>query len=552
MQLSVSPKTLNYIFLFLLYVPVCIVAYKRLFPRLSPTAKYLASGFLAAHVLVVVVWLEIRLTSGFEEWLWDLDQSEVIQSILAFTQHALVGGVALITAWLARAKPAWQRLHLLGIGLVFLYLGLDDFFEWRSYVSSWLEEPYFLVGIVATVTTITAAMRSPRRLRIWYLCLLSGLMLLAMGGFAIDDFPDICGHLGFLYIDGCLVFRFLEESFEFLGTWLTLIALLGYLFDIVPTPRVHIRLILYAVPVLWVLLFSLITFFPYLELQFFPQPAVIEFESKVYLYGYRIDSGEDAIRLRLYTSARQWRYKVRGYSVHLVDQASGNSVASQNEWTDHRFGFLRLASHNLPIFRHYMEVQVPPQTPTNRALWLALAVWREQDGEYVRQKILASDHQLLGDTQVVLDEMVIPAVSIATPTDPIALFDNGFALDAAELPPSVRPGETLNIRFDWRSDADEREDYVQFLHLGHEESGDWWVYDQPPLGPRLPTRLWYNGLADSETWQVSLPDDLASGRYAVFTGLYRARDLEQLPASDANGNPWLDGRVPLGSLMIEE
>ena len=83
------------------------------------------------------------------------------------------------------------------------------------------------------------------------------------------------------------------------------------------------------------------------------------------------------------------------------------------------------------------------------------------------------------------------------------------------------------------------------------ESGAWFVYDHQPLGPRLPTRLWYSGLADSETWQAPLPADLAPGRYSVFTGLYRARDQERIPASGAEGTPWLDARVPLGSLLVE-
>ena len=83
------------------------------------------------------------------------------------------------------------------------------------------------------------------------------------------------------------------------------------------------------------------------------------------------------------------------------------------------------------------------------------------------------------------------------------------------------------------------------------ESGVWFVYDHQPLGPRLPTRLWYSGLADSETWQVPLPADLAPGRYNIFTGLYRARDQERIPASDADGEPWLDARVSLGALIIE-
>ena len=92
---------------------------------------------------------------------------------------------------------------------------------------------------------------------------------------------------------------------------------------------------------------------------------------------------------------------------------------------------------------------------------------------------------------------------------------------------------------------------MQFLHFSHEESGEWWVYDQQPLGPRLPTRLWYSGLADSEIWQVPLPADLAPGRYTIFTGLYRTRDQQRVPASDSEGKSWLDARVRLGILTID-
>ena len=83
------------------------------------------------------------------------------------------------------------------------------------------------------------------------------------------------------------------------------------------------------------------------------------------------------------------------------------------------------------------------------------------------------------------------------------------------------------------------------------ESGAWFVYDQEPLGSRLPTHLWYRGLADSETWQVPLPADLAPGQYRVFTGIYRTRDRQRVPATDANGTPFINARVPLGTLIIE-
>ena len=169
----------------------------------------------------------------------------------------------------------------------------------------------------------------------------------------------------------------------------------------------------------------------------------------------------------------------------------------------------------------------------------------------MRQKVLASDLNLLSETQVVLGELVLPADSPTPESVPLAQFDTGFTLDAVDMPEIARAGETLTIPFAWRSEEQGREDYIQFLHLGHQESGVWFVYDQQPLGPRLPTRLWYQGLADSEVWQVPFPADLAPGRYTVFSGLYRTRDSERVPASGADGTPWLDARVPLGSIMVE-
>ena len=136
-----------------------------------------------------------------------------------------------------------------------------------------------------------------------------------------------------------------------------------------------------------------------------------------------------------------------------------------------------------------MKVEIPPQAPANRALWVVLTLWREKDGEYVLQEILASDHRLLSDTQVILDELIIPSPSASSSADALAVFDNGFTLDAVDLPEYARAGEALSLPFAWLSEEQGREDYIQFLHLGHQESGTWWVYDQQPLGPRLPTPL---------------------------------------------------------------
>ena len=104
----------------------------------------------------------------------------------------------------------------------------------------------------------------------------------------------------------------------------------------------------------------------------------------------------------------------------------------------------------------------------------------------------------------------------------------------------------------WEATKDGTEDWTQFLHFVHEETGALWNHDQQPLGARLPTRLWYEGLRDTETWQITIPEDLAPGRYAVYTGLYRLSDLARLSVSDADGMPLPDARVPLGFLTITE
>jgi hypothetical protein len=277
----------------------------------------------------------------------------------------------------------------------------------------------------------------------------------------------------------------------------------------------------------------------------------VQFESGLALHGYDLTGSDDAYSVRLYTSAQQGDYLGLGYSVSLVDQVTGKSVAYHDDWADHQHGIWLFGPGYEPLYRQSMEIKLPSQPPVNRALSLVMAVWRKQGGEFRRQATLHSDLQRHSATQVVLTELVIPAEIPLPPADPIARFENGFSLDRVALAETAHAGHNLVIDFTWRSDVQASEDHAQFLHLGHVESGEWWVYDQAPLGARLPTRLWYSGLADSETWQAPLPADLAPGHYEVFTGLYRTRDQQRVATTNADGRPWLDNRVALGTIVIE-
>jgi hypothetical protein len=470
--------------------------------------------------------------------------------------------VALMTAWTGRDRSIGNRLYLAAYGLVFLFFAYDEYHIVHEGIPNWrLVYGVAGGGIVAFAVVMMA--RSDRRERIWYGWLAAGPTVMALGAIAVDTIQHpsygllytLCEDLGFDFLGSCKIYA-LEESLEFLGAWLTLIAVLGLFSASAPTPRPRVRRALYAWPALWILALLHYPVFLLLEAPLSAQGASVIFDSggpktDIELHGYNVEETEGTVAVQLYTYARYHAHFLLGYSVHLVDQVNGESIASSDKnwerWVGPRLG---------PGYRHAhrerLVLQIPPEAPPNRALWLVLTLWSERDGEYEKKAIVSSDHRLLSDTQAILMELVIPAKSaFPSASTRMTAFEEGLSLEAVELPNTVQAGDTLHIPFAWRAEADGGEEYIQFLHFVHEESGKQWGYDQQPLGARLPTRLWYAGLADSETWEVSVPADLGLGRYAVFTGLYGSSDQGRVPVSDADGRLLADARVPLGTIVID-
>ena len=191
--------------------------------------------------------------------------------------------------------------------------------------------------------------------------------------------------------------------------------------------------------------------------------------------------------------------------------------------------------------------------PTNRAFWLVLSFWQYEGNEALRPlPVTRSDHPLLGNSYIILDELVLPAPGTGdSQTDALARFANGFVLQAASIPERAQASEALEVTFRWGTESAGSEDWMQFLHLVHEESGALWNVDQMPLGLRLPTRLWYAGLQAGEAWRFTLPAELQPGRYAIYSGLYRLSDLQRLGVTLADGAQPADARIPLGTVLIE-
>lgn len=519
-------------------------------PRLSPVSRRLAAILLAAQLVVIVASVELQPASSFEYWLWHLDREWNIPSTLASMQLALAGAVALAAAWLGSQRSARDRFHLLAIGLLFLILARDEYGNLHELIPDW-ERLYAALGVVLAVTTLIVAWRGRRRYWIWQGCFLAGLALSGVGALAFEAERQFCGFGDLLQIEPCLDMYFIEESMEFAGIWLALVALLGQFTICAPAPPQRVRLALYAWPVIWLLvLWQSGSILP-ITSQAIAQPAAIEFESGLRLQGYRIEGGEEDFSIHLFLSSGAWDDSAIGYSIHLVDQEHGNSIVSHDTFLHQRLEFL-LAPGYLPVYRQWAKLIIPPDADRNRALWVTLTLWRAEGGAFMPLSVIASDHQQLNDTQVILDEFALETAPTGRSLAPVALFENGFALEAVRLPESAQAGQTLDVTFWWRSDNNETEDLAQFLHFVEVSSSEWWGYDQQPLGRRLPTRLWYRGLADSETWAVPLPTDLAPGQYQISTGLYRLTDQKRVPASDGDGAPFIDARAPLGTLTVHE
>ena len=247
-----SAETLTHISIALLYVPVCSFVYWRLIPRLSSSAKKLATFMLVGQALAIALSLASPPISLTDYRFWDLDYERNLPTSLAVAQLALVGAVALLTAWLWHGRPARRRLAHAAIGLFFLFLAQEEFFSLRPHLlgPDW-EFYYAVLGAAVAMAILVLAARAPGNARIWRFCLLAGLSLGAIGALVVEQFrlPEICAALGFMpEADRCQVYH-VEEALEFLGVWLALVAMLGMFSEAAPAPRLRIRFLLYLLPV---------------------------------------------------------------------------------------------------------------------------------------------------------------------------------------------------------------------------------------------------------------------------------------------------------------
>ena len=396
---------MNRILVVALAVPVCLFAYRRLIPRLSPASKILASVALLAQGLAASIALGILPIQNHIYWLWDLQREYNIPSTLASTQLALVGSLALGTAWLFRARSPMQSLYLAAAGIIFLFMALDEYFALHEQIQHW-KRYYLALGAMLVFAALLVAKRSPRRAWIWYFCFSIGLAMAGSGAVFIELVPVSCGAIGIVQLDGCIDFALWEESIEFLGVWLALLAMLGNFTDALPTPKPRIRHIVIVAPVFWILSLALNSLIPALESQLLAQPASIEYELGVRLRGYHID--RTAGQVRLYIASKRGKLEGLGYSLDLVDPDSGEVLASHSQSAAPHSRYWMPRPGALLLYPQWLQLELPALLPPPRALLLVLTLWHTAAEIQAPLLVLSSDHPLLSDTEIVLAEYVAP------------------------------------------------------------------------------------------------------------------------------------------------
>ena len=540
--------------------------------RLIPAwAQRLVFLFLAFQIILILVNVPLVMTGTelFPFDLWYLDTERGFSSVSSTLLLLLLAILCLFTGLTRGQVSRPERVYWLALGSGITLMALMEFNEILSkYLlpRAW----YVPTGVLVVAATLSLFLRhGDDRRRACLLFLLAGLGVWAFAAVVVDSTTDTEAYLS------------LEETLETLGILAALAAVAGYAATVAPPVRAQ-RVVTRAGSILIFPFLAILLAWhqpAYETLLRGSLPARFAALSKNYEYLlseplfasrvevvindalaltswlYALPEPGAAAKMSLWLHAvRQIRFPDRfGIALQLLDQESGAVIAEaerpvwdgrySNQWSPGRL--------NTRV--EELELALPATAPTNRAWWLTLSFWR-WDGLQALYPlpVSAGDQTLLGDSHIVLDEFLLPRV--AASADPGAArgrFANGFVLQQVDLPAQARAGSEVEVTFNWRADSAGSEDWIQFLHFVHEESGALWNIDRQPLGPRLPTRLWYAGMRASETWRFPLPADLQPGRHAVYSGLYRLADMQRLDLTLADGTQPADAGIPLGSLLIE-
>ena len=115
-------------------------------------------------------------------------------------------------------------------------------------------------------------------------------------------------------------------------------------------------------------------------------------------------------------------------------------------------------------------------------------------------------------------------------------WSEGIQLVRTGIPAQAAPGTSLTVTLVWQAGRPTSGNWKVFVHLV-DANGEVRVQgDDYPMGGSALTPTWKAGEVVLDSYTLSLPPDLAPGKYALRLGFYDERSEERLPLSDGGDN----------------
>lgn len=528
---------------------------------------------LAIALLLMWGWSAAALTNfylqdfGFFSWFLDPSQEKNLPALINATLLILLSLSAFaLFLYGEKTKIPWHRYYWLLLTALFAFLAADEYFSLHEGITFW-RGGYLILGGATGLLGFWIVFTGEAERRYILLMFLIGLGVMGVSGVVLDafstqnlldigpiEFPWLSCRGEFLGVQ-CRDYGNTEELMELYGTsimWLSLMAMGWRTVNTWQKPR---RWILAGSSLWLVTLVAWMWLLPTVEATT-AQSTDTQYEDLT-LIAYDISrqhiAADDTLNVTLYMRANQALEVEYSMSVHLYTQALPDVQSiTQDDMTLGEFVYpTRAWIPNLAV-RNTFQLDIPDDLESNSSYQLVAILWQETPNN--RIPIQQTDLAMLGDgTTLIIDGIAAPPAETSETVSTTSYdFALGFQLTDYQFPETAAQGEEVSLEFQWHTSNDIDLPLTHYLHWIHTETNEVVVFDQIPQQGRFPTQDWVSGMSLNDSWAITLPDDMPTGTYSIYTGMYDTNTVERIPVTDPNSNPVQDNSIVLGEITVVE
>ena len=115
--------------------------------------------------------------------------------------------------------------------------------------------------------------------------------------------------------------------------------------------------------------------------------------------------------------------------------------------------------------------------------------------------------------------------------------------------PTLKAGDTLNLRTFWQIEQPFTADYFIFVHVLNAAGQTVAQRDAPPWQGRFPTSSWRPGTLIVDLNDLPLPADLPAGDYTLVVGMFDPATGAH-PPTQVDGQPAPDSTTKIGTIRV--